>query len=561
MSKVLLCSGFHRSATSATAHYLTNSGLDMGANLLEGNVSNINGHFEDIDIVKLHDLQLSYSNTSWKFHDECELRTKPGFLSSYIASRDSRSLVWGVKDPRAILFLDEWNATLGERGAFFFVARHWSGCIESLLNRHSRELAYTLNRNSSAQLENLSFWSCPQLAAKMWLSYNKRMLSFVKKHRSSSYLVTQRSLFEHTRIIEDLNERFDLQLDTGVSRPFDASLLHDNVQEGAILELSHSLVYELNDLWGQILEYAEAKGKDELSINVLAKTDVEMELVENSIFDIFKKYPLSEVNDEISLTEPSNFSVWLDDLNSKDELSDVINFLDGKIPNFFQNNNFNHDIWLDVVERKFFSDARVFVSSARLLMRVQAHHLALECIQKAITHGTYYPHLDMMKAQCYQFLGELDLADEFYQSAISGNSRNVVFYANYADFLLSKNSRQEALHYLRLGYNNSNGKEWILLKYLNLLIEMNLFEEAYNVGNIYLEDNSSEEVKELLSNKKAIFLTDVERYYKNVSKNIKGQDRMLWLARQCHKINSKNSEIDFISRCLSHWHLLDDYQI
>ncbi|WP_029486634.1 hypothetical protein, partial [Enterovibrio norvegicus] len=130
---VLICSGFHRSATSVTANYLYDAGLDMGTNLMGAHISNAKGHFEDWDAVLLHDEQLARNKTDWQFHDDVTLNTDKGFLDDYVRKRSKVSQYWGVKDPRACLFLNEWKQSLGDAGYFLFVARHWSSCIESLL--------------------------------------------------------------------------------------------------------------------------------------------------------------------------------------------------------------------------------------------------------------------------------------------------------------------------------------------------------------------------------------------------------------------------------------------
>jgi hypothetical protein len=84
------------------------AGLGMGANLMDGNISNAKGHFEDWDAVLLHDEQLFNSETNWQFHDEWELSSDPNFLSAYIKQRSKINTHWGIKDPRNCLFLNEW---------------------------------------------------------------------------------------------------------------------------------------------------------------------------------------------------------------------------------------------------------------------------------------------------------------------------------------------------------------------------------------------------------------------------------------------------------------------
>lgn len=102
----------------------------MGSNLMGGNISNAKGHFEDWDAVNLHDQFLENAGTNWQFHNECELQTDVKQLQHYVQQRFSKAEHWGVKDPRACLFLNEWHEVLQEEGCYLFIGRHWSSCIE-----------------------------------------------------------------------------------------------------------------------------------------------------------------------------------------------------------------------------------------------------------------------------------------------------------------------------------------------------------------------------------------------------------------------------------------------
>src|SRR3546814_4923221 len=52
ISPVIICTGFHRSATSLTAQLLHSGGLDMGRRLVANHISNPDGHFEDVEMVR-----------------------------------------------------------------------------------------------------------------------------------------------------------------------------------------------------------------------------------------------------------------------------------------------------------------------------------------------------------------------------------------------------------------------------------------------------------------------------------------------------------------------------
>jgi hypothetical protein len=58
MGNVLTIAGMHRSGTSLTAMWLSACGLDIGADLMSGQFDNPKGHFEDLELVKLHENDL-----------------------------------------------------------------------------------------------------------------------------------------------------------------------------------------------------------------------------------------------------------------------------------------------------------------------------------------------------------------------------------------------------------------------------------------------------------------------------------------------------------------------
>ena len=58
-SSVLVVAGFHRSGTSLVTEILSRAGLFVGDDLIGANPSNPYGHFEDREVVRLHDRLLA----------------------------------------------------------------------------------------------------------------------------------------------------------------------------------------------------------------------------------------------------------------------------------------------------------------------------------------------------------------------------------------------------------------------------------------------------------------------------------------------------------------------
>src|SRR5690606_15698477 len=187
VNPVIVCTGFHRSATSLVAQILHSGGLHMGNRLIRSHLSNPDGHFEDVELVTLNDALLRQDGTDWRFHDEVPLGCSAQGLASlqaYVARRDAthRKTGWGVKDPRVSLFLPTWAQLLGDRGRYVLVIRHWAASMQSLLNRHSRivvehGLAVTGDREV-----NRSFWTQPGFAALSWIAICTRPIDFAQRY-------------------------------------------------------------------------------------------------------------------------------------------------------------------------------------------------------------------------------------------------------------------------------------------------------------------------------------------------------------------------------------------
>src|SRR6202000_2371411 len=53
--KVLIIVGMHRSGTSLVTNWLYHCGLHVGEDLLGSNAGNAEGHFEDMEFLKMHE--------------------------------------------------------------------------------------------------------------------------------------------------------------------------------------------------------------------------------------------------------------------------------------------------------------------------------------------------------------------------------------------------------------------------------------------------------------------------------------------------------------------------
>src|SRR5690606_37450213 len=113
MNNILCITGMHRSSTSLCASWLEGCGLKLFEQV-EGNVGNTLGHFEDKEILAIHSRalrQIDKRTKGWIVNKGIN----PNFsasdriaLANLLAKRNSYDL-WGWKDPRNTLFLNEWK--------------------------------------------------------------------------------------------------------------------------------------------------------------------------------------------------------------------------------------------------------------------------------------------------------------------------------------------------------------------------------------------------------------------------------------------------------------------
>ncbi|MGR5120649.1 hypothetical protein ACPV5W_18155 [Vibrio astriarenae] len=551
--KAIVISGFHRSATSATTHYLKNSGLDIGSELSGGNVSNINGHYEDKPIKDLHEQQLLLSNTSWQFHDETSIKPQSRFLVNYVDERSLRNQVWGVKDPRACLFLYEWEQQLGDAGCYLFIARHWSSCIESLLHRHSRELAYSL---VSVDAENMhgQFWVQPALAAKMWLAYSRRILDFVQNKPEKVLLVTQRGLFEGAPLISALNNKFGLQLDENAECPYDASQLNDHACQTVVDGLSESLKAQLESVWHQLLSLAHYKSKNEQP-NIYSESKIESSFVK----EYYSK--VSDSKDLFTLVVPDAKPDIIDTpkLEGTSE-EEVLLWVKG-IALQPRDDVQHKQSQLNQIKQQVIKQ---FPLSIDLLVELGQHYQKIECYEQAIANyqhavsiGKVRPYVFMLLGQCYQRLSDYDLALHFFNKALGNNARNPVFYRVKAELFSSLGQNDSAIECFDTGINLLGHLPALVGPYSQLLLQQEKPDKACQL--LAQSDLSNPTIAR--RNAQAQMQLDVQKglatYYQLIAQQIKSKNKIQWLLSATRYISDANAEMDFVNRCVKHWEKLE----
>jgi len=563
-NRVLICSGFHRSATSASANYLSNAGLSLGHNLMGGNFSNKGGHFEDWPIVNMHNDWLSQNQTSWQYHDEVELMGKPASidkLKEYIATRDKFDSVWAVKDPRICLFLPEWDSVLRERACYLFILRHWSSCIESLFNRHSQVIA--ANFPTDYKSKNLSFWKEPTLAAKMWLAYCKRLLAFSRENGSKTLLVTQRALFEGQPLIAKLNTKFDLSLNINAESPLKQEWLNDTASIRIKQMLPRVLVEELDSVWDDLVYMADLKVANESPVWI-DESEVERKYIKDWLSE-YKPQVVGASRTILDATIKTKPQVGVT------ELIDVLSALGGeKIAECFDQAIFN-EVELDSVTycevydwcREYYPASQSSqIAVAFWLQRHGQFDVAIQAWHWCLSLTPTYPYMYYQLAVCYEAINKTELAMYFASQACEKNPNKAQFWLLKGKFLHHQGEIEEALSDFEKAVSLAEDKPSIILPYCDLLDQCGQLEKAnIFIGKLKQSHPDNNGVKDMAmriafkmnpSDGDALYLKEKKKQISSLST----EQRNNLLAGYLLNTGSGGAEEDLLTRIHSFWNIL-----
>jgi hypothetical protein len=211
----LIIAGMHRSGTSLAASLLQSAGVDVGKRLMGAGSGNIKGHFENLDFVDFHREVLrsqGAEDAGWTLQEQLKVNQQQTQLAKQIVAQNISSPIWGWKDPRTTLFLDFWAELLPEAKFLLLFRSPWE-VVDSLLRRSIRDLDL--------------FLKTPDLAIKLWIHYNRKILNFYQQNPQKSILIGTKMLTENPNwMFSQLHEKFGLKLAQPDVNLYEKSLLH-----------------------------------------------------------------------------------------------------------------------------------------------------------------------------------------------------------------------------------------------------------------------------------------------------------------------------------------------
>ncbi len=183
----------HRSGTSLITRWLNSCGLPIGVALHGPDVGNIDGHYEDLDFLQLHEQILVANQLS-----PIGLITQPvnhitdyfrGKMKGVIQLKCQHFAQWAWKDPRTCLFLSAYREYL-PGAKYLVVIREASVVVDSLIRREFKNY------------ENLLLFESIYPAKVYWSKFQKRkkLQEFYEKYTEDFYkvwLLYNRSILEH----------------------------------------------------------------------------------------------------------------------------------------------------------------------------------------------------------------------------------------------------------------------------------------------------------------------------------------------------------------------------
>lgn len=137
-NNVLVIAGMHRSGTSLITQWLYRCGLPVGDELMGAGVGNKEGHFEDMDFVRLHESLLQQHDLSdtglWLDKPPVLTEAEQEQVAALVAEKNDNRIAWGWKDPRTCLFLPAYRAAL-PHARYLIIVRDYKEVVNSLLSR------------------------------------------------------------------------------------------------------------------------------------------------------------------------------------------------------------------------------------------------------------------------------------------------------------------------------------------------------------------------------------------------------------------------------------------
>ena len=209
--------------------YIAESGVFLGDDLLGANQSNPYGHYEDREVMDIHNKILLDSGTNWRVDHRLVPRVADATFSAmsrFVERRHIAHPIWGFKDPRVCHFLPIWKSVAPDAKTLV-VFRNPIACTNSLYKRHGYDTA------RDPRKKVVDFYRKPDLALKIWIVSNEALADFAEANPESTLVVSHQAVIDGFPVTAEINRRWDFELgaesidsvrDEVLGRSFDKAL-------------------------------------------------------------------------------------------------------------------------------------------------------------------------------------------------------------------------------------------------------------------------------------------------------------------------------------------------
>lgn len=216
-NNILIIAAMHRTGSSLISQWLFNCGLHMGETFVGPEVSNVDGHFEDITFFRLHEQLLQENNLPANGlinNGNIELtQYQKEKIRSLIELKNLLHAQWGWKEPRTCLFLNTY-AELIPMAYYIVIARDFRHVVSSMVNRlfKDKEKNYKNKKfiskiwwNVKKEYRRMALYRrFTEHYLKVWIAYTHLLIGHCKKLDSSSFIVIDiPTLLSHDKAIFD----------------------------------------------------------------------------------------------------------------------------------------------------------------------------------------------------------------------------------------------------------------------------------------------------------------------------------------------------------------------
>jgi hypothetical protein len=226
--RTLIIAGMHRSGTSLISQWLTKCGMQLGEKLVGPNWGNLDGHFEDVEFLKIHEEVLADNNLPVSGLTDAQINSFTLYekekLKSIIKIKHQLYDQWGWKDPRTCLFLDVYQELLPD-ACYLVILRDYQSVVSSLLRREfkyvdkkymSRKYLSRLAWQKYRRARKLRafYYDNAQEFLKVWIAYNQDILNCIKKLNKDSFVVINYAMLNKgdTQLFEYLENTWNFSL-------------------------------------------------------------------------------------------------------------------------------------------------------------------------------------------------------------------------------------------------------------------------------------------------------------------------------------------------------------